>query len=195
MALTSLNVYTTSHPLRETSVYVSRHGLPVWALEVVIPFAHWKVSLRCPSTGCRQTQTTQCNGLDLILMRLTPRVRGHFLAPASNAYVSSCLVCKTPPLTSLFSFTGENHIPSSQFGKKKKKKKKKKNSNNSGLSNCPSHRKCKFYDHFMLGSRKWDIGKEYRERGVWFGYTLFACMMFSWKIKRNKKAHPASLKW
>ena len=32
--------------------------------------ARWKVNLRWPSTGCRQIQTTQCNSLVLILMKM-----------------------------------------------------------------------------------------------------------------------------
>ena len=60
MALTSLNVYT-SHPLRQMSFYISRHGLPVTVLEAAIPLVHWKVNLRWPSVGCHQIQTMQCN--------------------------------------------------------------------------------------------------------------------------------------
>ena len=71
--LMSLNVYTTSHPLCQTLFYISRHELPVSTLEAAIPLARWKVSRRWPSTGC-QIQTKQCNGLDLILMRLRSRL-------------------------------------------------------------------------------------------------------------------------
>ena len=70
MALTSLNVYTTSHLLRQTSFYILCHGLPVKILEAAVPLGRWKVSLRWLSMGCCQIQTTQCNSLDLILMRL-----------------------------------------------------------------------------------------------------------------------------
>ena len=59
MALTSLNVYTTSHPLRQTSLYVSRHWLLERILEVVTSLARWEVNLRWPSTGCRQIHTTE----------------------------------------------------------------------------------------------------------------------------------------
>ena len=70
MTLTSLNVYTTSHPLHQRSLYVSRHWLPVRILEAAIPLARWKVNLRRPSMGCCQIQTTQWNSLHLILIRL-----------------------------------------------------------------------------------------------------------------------------
>ena len=59
MALTSLNVYTTSHPIHQTSSYVSCHWLPVWILGAAIPLARWKVNLRWPSAECRQIQITQ----------------------------------------------------------------------------------------------------------------------------------------
>ena len=72
MVLKSLNVYVRSHPLSQMSFYVSRHRLPVRTLEAAIPLALWKVSLRWHSAGCCQIQTTQCNSLDLILMRLPP---------------------------------------------------------------------------------------------------------------------------
>ena len=50
MALTSMNVYTTSHPLRQTSLNVSCHWLPGRILEVAISLARWEVNLRWPST-------------------------------------------------------------------------------------------------------------------------------------------------
>ena len=69
MAVTSLNIYTTSHPLVRCH-YVSRHWLLVRSFEAAIPLAHWKVNLRWHTTGCRQIQTVQCNILVLILIRL-----------------------------------------------------------------------------------------------------------------------------
>ena len=78
---TSLNVYTTSHLLRQTSLYVLHQGdlfaglighfvcfvvlqlKYLWLLdrilEVAISLACWEVNLRWPSTGCRQIYTTE----------------------------------------------------------------------------------------------------------------------------------------
>ena len=55
MALTSLNVWTASHPLRQMSLYISRHWPLGQILEVAISLACWKVSLRWE---CRQIRTT-----------------------------------------------------------------------------------------------------------------------------------------
>ena len=70
MALESLNVYTTSHPLRQTSLYVSCHLLPDRILEVAISLAHWEISLKLPFKGMSSEPHNGVKSLDLILMRL-----------------------------------------------------------------------------------------------------------------------------
>ena len=59
MALTSLNVYTTSHPLLQSHYTFRTIGYRSEFLEAPIPLVRWKVNLRWPSTGCHQIQTTQ----------------------------------------------------------------------------------------------------------------------------------------
>ena len=49
MALMSLNVFTTSHPLHQTSLYISCHWLLDRILEVEISLARWEVNPRWPS--------------------------------------------------------------------------------------------------------------------------------------------------
>ena len=67
MALTSLTVYTTSHPLRQTSHYVT--GPNFGSSDFI-------VSLRCQSemtlNGMSSDPHNGVNSLDLILMRLPP---------------------------------------------------------------------------------------------------------------------------
>ena len=84
MAQMSLNVYTTLHPLCQTSLYVSRHWLPDQILEVASSLARWEVSLRWPSVGCRQIHT-----MEWIVM--SPRRVGRHIVFALVVCPSVCL--------------------------------------------------------------------------------------------------------
>ena len=70
MALTSLNVYTTSHLLRQTSLYVSRHWLPYPNFGSSYIIGSLRGQSEITINAMSSDPHNGVNSLDLILMRL-----------------------------------------------------------------------------------------------------------------------------